>query len=191
MERNGDLSGYFNACERAADDQGITGLIAELKARGLSAEWNQTGGFCMVADIDLSDGWNIYAVPESAGMQADGLIEDDIEIDCAYEQFQICWHEGGNAQAVADDVAEFVRRWHEGIAAYRATRRDAEDLNTALPSMAGAWPAKTAGWIYGDGDWIEKTADGRAHAIVATDEFIGTLNRAEAFLWALHGRHSR
>jgi hypothetical protein len=167
---------YEEACKSAAEEQGVARIVAELSARGIAATVWQSGGFCMVAVVDLGDGWNVWANDENASLVlADG---DGSEVD----------NVAGPRDDIAERIAAYVRRWREDIAAYRATRRYAEDLNEAMPAQAGLWPIGTAGWIYDGGDWIQKTGDDLGSVIVSRDEFAGPLTECEAYLWAMHGR---
>lgn len=43
---------YDDACKMASDEQGITSIVDALKAVGIEASVEQTGGFCMVAYVD-------------------------------------------------------------------------------------------------------------------------------------------
>lgn len=49
-------SGYEEACERAAEAQGVTAIENALTGAGIEVEVEQTGGFCMVAYVRPADG---------------------------------------------------------------------------------------------------------------------------------------
>lgn len=48
--------GYIEACQAAADAQGITEIVEALAPVGIEADVWQTGGFCMVAAIRGTSG---------------------------------------------------------------------------------------------------------------------------------------
>lgn len=48
--------GYLEACEAAAERQGINAILRTLRGAGVPAEWEQTGGFTMVAVAQTEGG---------------------------------------------------------------------------------------------------------------------------------------
>jgi hypothetical protein len=87
---------YDEACKSAADAQGITKIVAELAARGITAEVWQSGGFCMIAMVELDEG-QFIAITEETGAT---LYRDE-------DQF----YNGDYMQIVAncgDDIADLV-----------------------------------------------------------------------------------
>lgn len=91
---------YLLACEEASERQGITELVKELKALGIEATSEQTGGFTMCACVRLEGGDYIYANPYGAGLYNE---ESDYEKDIV--QFQ----DEANIKATAEAVAKWIK----------------------------------------------------------------------------------
>ena len=104
------MKGYEEACKAAADEQGITAMIAALAERGIKAEAVQSGGFCMLALVSLDGGADICATPEGACFYEKGE-------SCVPEEAELIpFHaaagdtEQQRIDAVADGVATFIAR---------------------------------------------------------------------------------
>ena len=67
MKESKDMD-YLERCDRAAEDQGVSQLVSAINAAGISATVIQSGGFTMVAYVELSDDKYIYANPYGASI---------------------------------------------------------------------------------------------------------------------------
>lgn len=73
---------YDEKCAIASKDQGIDQLVSAINAKGISATVEQSGGFTMVAYIELSNDKYIYANPYGASTyDADGYLADIVQYD--------------------------------------------------------------------------------------------------------------
>jgi hypothetical protein len=101
---------YEAACKAAADDQGITAMIAALASRGVTAHAYQSGGFCMLALVSLDGGADICATTEGACYYEQG--QSGVPEEAEYIPFVA--NEGDSEQqridAIADGVAAFIAR---------------------------------------------------------------------------------
>jgi hypothetical protein len=165
---------YDAACKTAADEQGITKIVDQLKDRGVVAEVLQTGGFCMVAVVDLGEGWFVSTTDESgAGLWRN---EEDfynadmagVVADCGDDK--------------ADEIAAFVKQWREGIAKMRATRKHVDDMTVAIPELVSNVDP-FAGFLYFGAYWVCECADGTYSVDVANDGMRGSLAECEAYLY--------
>jgi hypothetical protein len=161
---------YEEACKSAAEEQGIARIVAELSAREITATVWQSGGFCMVAVVDLGDGWNVWANSEGASLVlADG---DGSEVD----------NVAGAHDDIAERIAAYVRQWREGIAEMRATRRRVDDMTKAIPELISNMEP-FAGYLYFGAYWVCECDDGTYSVDVANDGMRGSLADCEAYLY--------
>lgn len=168
---------YDKACNMASDDQGITTIVNALSAQGITATVCQTGGFCMVADIELGDGWYVWAMAENACLyHVDHELNAAVVADMPKEM----------PAEVSAHVANFVRGWREGLQTMRDSRRRVESLREALPND---YPCDidSAGYVYAGGAWI---ADhGREFCVTVSNHgHVGALADCEAYLYGWHVR---
>jgi hypothetical protein len=89
---------YAERVKEASKEQGIDELIEELKALGVEATSEQTGGFTMCAYLELSNNFYIYANPSGAGLYNEEGHEEDL--------FQ---YDEPNAKETAKGIANFVK----------------------------------------------------------------------------------
>jgi hypothetical protein len=163
---------YDASCQRAADSQGITKIVAELASQGIAATVCQTGGFIMVAHVDLGDGWYIWAIAENACLyhgenDSHAAVVADLPKESPAE--------------VAAHVANFVRRWRDGIAKMRATRKRAESLRAALPNDYGG-EFDNGGFLYYGAHYIEDFGD-RYCVTIENHGMSGSLEDCESYLY--------
>jgi hypothetical protein len=89
---------YEERVKEASKEQGIDQLVEELKALGIEATSEQTGGFTMCAYIELPNKFYIYANPYGAGLYNEDEFEKDI--------FQ---NDEPNIEGIAEGIANFVK----------------------------------------------------------------------------------
>jgi len=169
MER----SDYDTQCKAAADSQGIAELVAELSRNGVTATVEQTGGFTMAALIDLGDNWFIWANTEGGTLVYTRKSGNDEECETIAVGER-------SAVDVAQTLSRFVQRWHSGLAAMRATRRQVDHLGTALPNVFG--DDGGAGYVYYDAFYIEGEGDNTSVDVYA-DGITAGLSECEAYLF--------
>ena len=110
---------YLRACERAAREQGVDVVIAELASNGIEAALWQTGGFTMCFGIKVGDRWvqgneSCAAVFSTADCQPESMIETI----CAFDE---------NGQH-GRDVAQSVTNWMAKQVAKRFAERLREEI---------------------------------------------------------------
>ena len=92
---------YAERVKEASKEQGIDQLVEELKALGIEATSEQTGGFTMCAYIELKGNKYIYANTYGAGVYDEEGYEEDI-----YNN-----ESEGNEAERTKDVAQGVANW--------------------------------------------------------------------------------
>ena len=166
-----DHDQYDEACESAAESQGITELVSALSANGIPAAVWQSGGFIMCADIDMGDGWRITAISENACLYF-GEREEEVRV--------VAISPTNNPAEIAAQIVAYVREWRGGLSAMRSTRKRAESLRDAVPNDYGG--EDSAGFVYAGGLWIAD-ANGKHSVSVANDGIVGTLAQCESYLY--------
>jgi len=165
---------YDEACKSAADAQGITKLVAELAAHGITATVWQSGGFCMVAIVDLGNGFKINANEEGAVLWHDKN-EDSPEHGCEMEMI------AADGDDIAANIVSCAKQWRDGLAAMRAKRKRVESMMAALPNDYGC-DVDSAGYLY-DGCWHIEDFGEQFSVLVCNGEVIGSLEDCEAYLY--------
>jgi len=164
---------YDASCKAAADEQGITKIVEQLKDRGIVAEVLQTGGFCMVAAIDLGDGWFVSTTDESGA----GLWKSEED----FYNADMAGVVADSGDDKADEIAAFVKRWRADIAKMRETRQRVESLRVALPNDY-ACESDNGGFLYYGSYYIEDFDD-RFLVTIENHGMSGKLEDCEAYLY--------
>jgi hypothetical protein len=90
---------YFDACYHNAAAQGVLEIVGRLAVRGIPATIEQTGGFVMLARIDIGGGRVVRVNEECALVQeADGDNSEEFEMIAS----------GGTNAELANAAAEYV-----------------------------------------------------------------------------------
>jgi hypothetical protein len=90
---------YAEACYSAAKAQGLEEIVCRLATRGIAATIEQTGGWCMVAYVNVGKG--------VVGVNAEGAIFQPLgmEDDEGWEAIE----SGDTTEEIVAAVEEFVR----------------------------------------------------------------------------------